>query len=66
MAAIIYRNIKRLASERNISIRKIERDCELGNGTIGQIEHGNPTISTLTKIAYVLECTVDDLLKEGD
>lgn len=64
MAAKIYENIKKLASERGLSFRQIETSCKLGNGTIGKIESGNPTIETLTKISKFFDCTVDDLLKE--
>lgn len=64
MASVIYNNIKRLASEQRLTLAKIERACNLGNGTIGKIENGNPTIATLEAISNVLGCTVQDLLKE--
>lgn len=66
MSEIIFRNIKKLASEKNLTLRKIETLCDppLGNGTIAGWENGNPTISNVEKVARVLKCQVSDLLKD--
>lgn len=66
MSNSIFLNIKKLASEQNISFSKIEKECGLGNGTIANIENGNPTISTIEKISRFFGCSVSDLLKEGE
>jgi len=64
MSNKVFANIKRLSSEQNITIQKLEKMCNLGNGTIAKWENGNPTIGNIEKVAKQLECTVEDLFKE--
>lgn len=64
MSKTILNNIKILASKKNISLAKLESDCGLGNGTISKWENGNPTISSMEKVANYLDCKIQDLLNE--
>ena len=61
---MIYRNISKLCKERGITIRRLEQDCGLGNGTVGGWEHGKPRIDLLKMVADYFEVTVDSLLQE--
>lgn len=64
---MIYENIKRLCDKNNISIRALEKECGIGNGTIGKMENKerSPRIDTLKKIAEKFGVSVDELLKES-
>lgn len=59
----IYDNIRRVASAKNISIRKLERQAGLANGTISKWNQSEPKIFKLRKVAALLEVTLDDLIK---
>ncbi len=58
---ILYRKAK----EQRYSIAALERAADLGNGTIGKWRDGKiePMSKSLIKVAKVLSCTVDELLK---
>lgn len=63
----IAENVKRLRSQKELSLEKLARLADLSLNTIVKIENGvnrNPTIETLTKIATALEVGVDELLKD--
>lgn len=59
-------NIRRKASEQQISIMALECKAGLGNGIIGKWGKGfcNPMLTSIVAIAKVLNCTVDELLKD--
>ena len=50
---IIGENLKRLRTERNLSLSKLSEICGVSKVMLGQIERGesNPTINTIWKIA---------------
>jgi len=59
-------NLKKLRSEKELSLERVARLADLSLNTIVKIEKGvntNPTIETLTKLAKSLEVGVDDLIK---
>jgi len=61
----ISKNIKRLRTEKRLSLEKTARLADLSLNTIIKVENGinsNPTIETLTKIAKALEVGIDDLI----
>ena len=64
---LIYDNVKRLCWENHTSIFTLEKDCGIGNGSIGKWADGdaNPRIGTLKKIADYFGVTVDELLKDN-
>jgi len=61
---LVYENVKRRADEKNLSIRDLEKEAGLQNGTIGKWRVSSPTVKSLQAVARVLGCTVDDLLEE--
>ena len=62
---MIFDNIKRITDEKNISIRTLENEAGLSNGTVGKWRTSNPTIDNLMAVAKVLGVAITDLLKEG-
>lgn len=61
---MIYENIKRLAKEKGITVRKIEQDLGLSNGSIGKYDHAAPSVYRAFDIANYLGCTIYDLVAE--
>ena len=61
---MIYDNVKNWADQRKISIAELERQAELGNGTIGGWKVSNPNLDSLSKVAKALNVSVTTLLKE--
>lgn len=64
MANLIYERIIKLIEEQRLTKAKVEAGAGLGNGTIESWKDGNPTISNLEKVANVLGCEVEDLVKK--
>lgn len=60
---MLYEKIEKLATEQGFSIRKIEQDCELSNGSIVKWKENKPIAISLLKVAKYLGTTVEELLK---
>lgn len=58
----VYTRITELARERGVSLAKIERDVDLGNGTIGKWREVSPKLETVAKVADYFGVTIDDLV----
>lgn len=63
---MILRRISKLCEEKEISISKLEKECGIGNGTIGRWGKSNPTSDKLKKVADYFGVTVDELLEEKE
>lgn len=61
---MIYKNVAKLCRETGISIAKLEKETNIGNGTIKRWEKSSPNLDTAKKVADYFGCTVDELLKE--
>lgn len=61
---MIYDKIKEIASEKGISIYRIEKDLDLGNGTISKWNISSPSATTLNSIANYLNVRLEQLLEE--
>lgn len=59
----VYSAVKTRADGMNLPICEIEKRAKIANGTIGGWKTGRPYAETLQKVAKVLECTIEDLLK---
>ena len=60
---MIFDNIQRIASERNITLQKRENECKLGNGTISKWkENNNPKVNNLKAVADYLGTSLETLL----
>lgn len=58
---LIYDNVKHYCDVRNLSIYRLEAMCELGNGTIANWRTSVPRVSTLQRVADVLQVDINDL-----
>lgn len=63
MSKIVER-IKKLAQEKRLSIRQIEIAAEVSNGAIARWDEKLPSVDKVYRVANVLGCTVDDLIRE--
>ena len=61
---MLYEKIVAVATERGTSIRKIEEECGLSNGSVIKWRTSKPAAESLYKVAKFLGLTVEDLLKE--
>jgi len=61
---VIYDKIKEIASEKGISIYRIEKDLDLGNGAISKWNNSSPSATTLNSIANYLNVRLEQLLEE--
>ena len=59
---LIYDNICRRAKEVGISINAIEKETGLAIGSICKWNSVSPSVRSLSKVAQVLKCSVNDLL----
>lgn len=59
-------NVKRLRTQKKLSLRELSYLCNLDNSKISKIESGqfNITIGTLLELASALEVNPSDLFKE--
>lgn len=48
---MILTKIKNLCKEKGVSIARLEKDCEIGNGTIQAWDTAMPRVDTLKKVA---------------
>lgn len=61
---MIYDRIKQIALDKGISIYRIEKDLDLGNGTISKWNASSPSATTLNSIANYLNVRLEQLLEE--
>ena len=61
----ITEKIKALANEQRLSIRQIEIAARLSNGAIARWSEKPPSIDKVYRVANVLGCTVDELIREA-
>lgn len=63
----IATRIKSTAKSKNVSLKTMLSDCNLGINTISQMSKGNDMLSkNLARIADYLDCSVDYLLGRTD
>ena len=60
-----YENVKRLCDERGLSIYDLEKDADIGNGTIGRWKDSKnkPSVVTLQKIADFFGVSIEVLVR---
>ena len=61
---MVFQNVVKRCEAQGISTYQLEKECDLGNGTIGKWREVSPTVNKLKRVADYLGCTVDELLKE--
>ena len=60
----LYKKIKAICAEKNMSLCKLEKAAHLGNGVIGKWRVSRPNISSVKSVANVLGVSASDLLGE--
>ena len=62
---MIYERILFLCEKNNISIAKLERETNIGNGVIARWKTGSPRVDVIQKVANYFGVTVSYLLGES-
>lgn len=62
---MLYDAIKQICAEKGISIRFVESKAHLSNGTISKWNDCKPSANSLLRVATILGCTVEDLLRDS-
>lgn len=64
---VVSTNLKRLRTERDISVSELARNSGIGRGTLTSLEagRGNPTIETLWALAGALDVPFGELASKG-
>ncbi len=61
---MIYDNVCRVARQKGISINSIEKETDLGTGSLCKWNSVSPTVRNLKKVADYLEVSIEELLKD--
>lgn len=61
----MYETINKEAEKKGMSIRQLERDAGLGNGTIDKWKESSPKLDTLEKVAAALGMNVTTLINRA-
>ena len=61
---MIYERIEKLFKERGISVRKLESECFLSNGSVAKWKISSPSVESLGKVAQFFGVSIDDLVRE--
>lgn len=61
---MIYQRIKEACQQQGLSIRSLEQQAGLSNGSISKWVESSPTVDSLTAVTKVLGITMDDLCKD--
>ena len=59
---MLLENIRRLCSQKPVSIARLERETGISNGTISRWDTSSPTVENVQKVAEYFGVTVDQLL----
>lgn len=62
---MLIKNIRRLCTERGISIRQLERSVGLSNGIVASWEVKAPSVLKVKAVADYFGVTVDELLADN-
>ena len=62
---MILENIRRLCSQKPVSIAKLERETGIGNGTINRWDKVSPSIDNVRKVADYFVISVDALISDS-
>lgn len=60
----IYERIKEIAKEKKITIDAIEKEANLGRGSLSKWNTVSPSVSNLLKVAAILNVHIGELVEE--
>ena len=58
----IFDNISKLAEKKGLSINMLEEKAGIASGSVYKWKTASPTIRSISKVARVLGCSVDNLI----
>ena len=58
----LYDKVRKIATDRNISIYTIEKEAGLSNGSISKWNKSVPTLLNIISVTDYLDITIDELL----
>lgn len=61
---MLFEKIKKLADEKHLSIKELESQAGLANGTIGKWRESEPGALNLYKVSKILGTSIDELVKD--
>lgn len=61
---MLYEKVATLCQNNNLTIAKLESECEMGNGTVRGWKNSSPSIENLKKVADYFNITVDELISD--
>lgn len=61
----MYEKIKRIAKDKGMSIREVERRCGFAYGTLQRWSRISPTVANVLKVTRTLNVTADELMEDG-
>lgn len=62
----MYEKIKKLASEKGVSINKVEKDLGFSSSSISKWDVSTPAADRLAKVAKYFNVSFEELLKESE
>lgn len=63
---MIYDNVKRVCSEKGVSVGYVEKQCKLSNGSISKWNENEPGIRKVQKVADYFGVSIEKLLEEKE
>lgn len=63
MSVSIVANIKKIALEKNLTIKQIGKESGVGENAIYRWDKQNPNLSNLKKVSNYLNISIDELLE---
>lgn len=63
MSVSIVANIKKIALEKNLTIKQIGKESGVGENAIYRWDKQNPNLSSLKKVSNYLDISIDELLE---
>lgn len=60
---MLYDKVKAIAEQKKIPISRIEKDCELQQGSIGHWNKSKPSYDKLVSVAKYLGVTVEQIVE---
>ena len=61
----MFAKIKEKAEEQGMTVAQLEKKAEIGHQTIRRWDDHSPSIDKVYRVANVLGCTVDELIREA-
>lgn len=61
----LYEKIKRIAKNKGISIREVERRCGFAYGTLRRWSNITPMVDKVYRVSRILNVPIDEIVSDG-